>query len=241
MPDRILYIQTPSIPKTPVGPEYFVVNITTNNNGSLVSDKTITEIDAANTRDANIYAKTPYGITGNLSFTGTVNSGSRTAHFVVFDTGNDIIQCDYYIDSFGVSFNSNTLATSNDISSIYMNIDDYFIKPLLLLEQSGSTVTLTLGENSSASNPFVNPFLSSLNDFANWYGKGLHCEFYLPDAQTSSETDFSIFHLTKMDLNTYQCEFACERGSTACDCRPWGVRALGQSGTPCAEPCQSCR
>ena len=28
MPDRMLFIQTPSIPKTPVGPEYFVVNIT---------------------------------------------------------------------------------------------------------------------------------------------------------------------------------------------------------------------
>ena len=193
-----------------VGPEYFVVNIT-NNTGSLVSDKTITEIDAANTRGAHICAKTPNGVTGNLSFYGEVNDSYRTAIFTVFD---GTTQYDYHIDSSSVWSNSTSLATSNDISSVYTNLEESFIKPLLLLEQSGSTVTLVFGEDSSATNPFVNQLCSSLNQFAYWYGRGLHCEFYLPDTQTSTVTDYLVFHLIKMDLNTYQCEFACERGDT---------------------------
>lgn len=79
MADRILYIQTPSLPKTPVGIEDFIVSIT-EQSGVLSCDKTLTEIQNAAGRGAIIEATTPHG-------KAKYRTSSTNAEFQVIESG----------------------------------------------------------------------------------------------------------------------------------------------------------
>lgn len=102
MPDRMLFIQTPSIPKTPVGPEYFVVNITGSSN-PLSSDKTSSEILSAASRNAIIEAYLPNGEQAAFLY----GSNSRDPTFYSLDSSQLYL---YVVSGNNASYSSVSIA-----------------------------------------------------------------------------------------------------------------------------------